>query len=331
MKNRLTWFLIALFLLVGPGCALGKAVPNSPANVSRVMPVDISGHWAEQDIQAAVNQELMAGTGKNSQGQNIFSPEAAVSRAQLAAVLVRAFQLDYGDKRFIKQPLASDYYQDVDNGIWYAQDVVFCAINGIFEGDGDKFDPNRSVNRVEVARAVQRSFQAKGINVVMIMMMPNYNDMSGLSQEETNALVFVSNTGIMKGDGDNKFRPRQAVKRAELARILNRCTSMMSIDESYNNKEYTVAAGKSFTITLPSNPSTGYSWTLADSGDKTLLQLVSEDFQPGTDSRLVGQAGTSSWKFTALQSGTTQIKLVYSRLWESVQPAKTFEVKIIIR
>jgi len=273
----------------------------------------------------------MVGNGLNQQGQPIFSPEAVVSRAQLAAVLVRTFNLDYGDKRFIKQPLASDYYRDVDNKTWYAGDVVMCAVNDIFTDESDKFQPNRSVSRIEVARAVQRCFEAKGINVVMIMMMPEYNDMKGLSQEETNALVFASNTGIMKGDGDNNFRPRQAVKRAELARILNRCTSMMSVDQSYNNKEYSLKAGQSFTLSLPGNPTTGYSWTLAEPGDKDLLKLAGEGFQTGADSRLVGQGGTAWGKFTALKTGTTKIKLIYARPWESVQPAQTFELTVIIK
>lgn len=330
MKRRLTWFLIALFLLVGPGCALGQAIPNPPVDVLRVMPADISGHWAEADIKAAVNSNLMVGTGQDSQGRPLFSPEASVSRAQLAAVLVRTFQLDYGDKRFIKQPLATDYYRDVDNHSWYADALVMCAINGVFPGDSNKFEPNRSVSRIEIAQAVKNSFAAKGIDVVMIMVMPEYKDMGGLSQDETNALVFVSNTGIMKGDGDNNFRPRQAVKRAELARILNRCSSMMSIDQSYNNKEYNIKVGQSFTLSLPSNPTTGYSWMM-DIEDKSLLKVESEGFQSGSDAMLVGQGGTAWWKLTALKSGTTRVKLVYARPWESVQPAKTFELTVIIK
>jgi len=330
MKRHLTWFLIALLLFIGPGCALGQAVPNLPEDEDRVMVVDINGHWAEQDIKTVMYQGLMAGTGSISPGRVVFSPEAAVSRAQLAAVLVRTFNLDYGDKRFIKQPVASDYYRDVDNGAWYAGDAVMCAINDIFAGYGDKFDPTRSVSRIEVAQAVKRCFEAKKINVVMIMMMPNYNDMKGLTQEETNALVFASNTGIMKGNGDNNFRPQQAVKRAELARILNRCTNMMSVDQSYNNKEYTMAAGQSFTLSLPGNPSTGYSWMM-DIEDKTLLHVDSEGFQAGSDSRLVGQGGTNWWKLTALKSGTTKVKLIYARPWESVQPAQTFELTVIIK
>lgn len=328
MQRHLTWLMMLLFILTVPGGAWAET-PDQ-ATVTRASAADIKGHWAQQEIQTVIDRGLMVGTGRDGQGQCIFSPEAAVSRAQLAAVLTRTFNLDYGDKRFIKQPLASDYYRDVDNKAWYADALVMCAINDIFAGDGEKFQPGRSVTRIEVAQAVKRCFEAKKIDVVMIMMMPVYNDMKGLTQEETNALVFVSNTAIMKGDGDDNFRPQQSVKRAELARILNRCTSMMSVDKSYNNKEYKLAVGQNFTLSLPGNPTTGYAWMM-DIGDKSLLRLDSEGFLPPSDTRLVGQGGTNWWKFTALKSGITTLKLNYQRPWESVQPAQTFELTVIIK
>lgn len=88
--------------------------------------IDIHGHWSEQDIQVVSSLGLMNGTGTTDQGFRNFSPEGIVSRAQLATVLQHTFQLDYGQIRFVKQPLASDYYRDVDNEAWYANDLSPC-------------------------------------------------------------------------------------------------------------------------------------------------------------------------------------------------------------
>ncbi|NSW84530.1 MAG: hypothetical protein HPY90_15090 [Syntrophothermus sp.] len=33
--------------------------------------------------------------------------------------------------RFIKQPLPSDYYLDINNQAWYAEAALFCAINDL--------------------------------------------------------------------------------------------------------------------------------------------------------------------------------------------------------
>ena len=106
---------------------------------------DISGLSAARDIEMVANLGVMIGTGTNGQGLRLFSPDENVTRAQLAVVLQRTFQLDYGQKRFFKQPQATDYYRDVDNQAWYADGLVMCAINNIF-ASADNFYPDRAVS-----------------------------------------------------------------------------------------------------------------------------------------------------------------------------------------
>jgi len=219
LKKTLLLLIMAIMLVL-PG---GASAQLSPGDF-----VDIRGHWAEQNIAAVSSLGLMNGIGTTYQGFRIFSPEGTVSRAQLANVLQRTFQLDYGMLRFIKQPLASDYYRDVDDAAWYADGVLMCTINNIFEKTGN-FSPDSSVSRIEVARSIYRSFNAKGISVPMIMLMPIYEDTSSLSQEDINAITFVSNTGIMRGN-NNCFRPEQNMTRAELATVLNRCCALVRIN-----------------------------------------------------------------------------------------------------
>jgi len=293
--------------------------------------IDIHGHWAEQDIEAVSSLGLMNGTGTTDQGFRVFSPEGTVSRAQLASVLQRTFHLDYGQIRFIKQPLASDYYQDVDNEAWYADDLVMCAINNIFPASGN-FCPDRPATRLEIAQAIYRCFNAKGISVPMIMMMPVFEDTDSLSPEDINAIVFVNNTGIMKGN-NNFFRPEQNMTRAELAKVVNRCVSLMAVDESYNGNEYHVQVGQSFIVSLHSNPTTGFVWNIKNAGDEKIISLINNNYlvnNAENQPAVVGQGGQQYWQFKALQPGTTDLQLVYARPWESVQPAQTFNLKVIV-
>lgn len=323
MYRKLIPICMMLFIMGLPGTAGAKLDPGDFA--------DIRGHWAEQEISSSCSLGLMNGTGVNEQGEAVFMPDGQVSRAQFATVLVRAFQLDYGDVKFVKEPAASDYYQDVNNQDWFADEVVLCAINGIFDSSSN-FYPDRSVTRIEAARAIQRCFDAKGIVVPMIEIMPIYEDTSSLSQSDFNAVVFVSNTGIMKGN-DGLFRPDEGVKRGELAKMMNRCVSMMNVNENYNNGEYTLKAGQSFTLSLASNPTTGYQWDFTNRGDDRLLALTGETYQSDSVSSgqvLVGQGGRDYWTFEAIQAGTTEISMWYARPWESVQPAQVFKLKVII-
>ena len=315
MKRVMTLLLIAVFALTAPALSLGKMSPGEF--------IDINGHWGEKSIRNAEQLGLMNGAGSTEDGLfRIFAPENTVNRAQMATVLVRVFQLDgaIGDEKI------GDYYRDVDKDVWYAEAALICAVNQVF-APGDYFYPQQEVSRLEVARAVQKCFTVKNVSMPMIMMLPVYSDMDKLSQEDINALAFVSNTGIMSGDGWY-FRPAASIKRAELAKVLNSCASLLALNETHNGKAYSLAAGESFLLSLDSNPSNGYSWTLDSSWNQELLELSSKGYLDTENRNAVGQGGQEFWRFKALKAGETEIKLIYSRPWESVQPLKTFTLKV---
>ena len=227
MKRFISCVMILMLLALSAAPVLAKL--KTPGDFT-----DTQGHWAQKNISAVCNLGLMSGMGVNGQGHKVFSPDSLVNRAQLAVVLQNVFELDYGEKRFVKQPLASDYYQDVDNQVWYAEALTLAAINEIFDANSN-FYPQQAVTRIEVARAIHRCVNAKGLSIPMIMLMPNYRDMEGLSQEDTNALVFTSNTGLMKGDGQC-WRPHDRITRAELATVVNGLVRLLGVDESYDVK-----------------------------------------------------------------------------------------------
>jgi predicted secreted protein len=320
-KNAI--FLLVALLLVFPGIVLSAQTISNDF-------IDINDHWAKPYIQLVTDWNLMNGTGIDDCGLRVFSPEDTVSRAELAKVLQRTFQFDYGSIRFIKQPLASDYYRDVDNNAWYADDLVMCSINNIFPVTNNYFLPDSSVSRVEIARSIYRAFNAKGISIPMIMMMPIYEDTNNLAQEDINAITFVSNTGIMKGD-NNYFRPANYMTRGELTKVLCRCVDLIAVKEDLNGQEYKVKVGQNFYLSLNSNLSTGYTWSFKNSGDESKLASCGNTYlSNNTEEKIVGQGGRQYWQFKALQAGTTELQMVYARPWESVQPAQVFNVKIIV-
>ena len=322
MQKKIVLFLIVLIVLSFPGVSMAKLAPGDF--------IDIKGSWAEQEIQTVCNLGLMKGTGTTAQGFRVFSPEALVTRSQLASVMVRTFQLDYGLIRFFKEPLASDYYRDVANKAWYAGDVVMCAINKIF-AEAERFSPDTAVSRIDLARAIEHAFTAKGITAAITRDIPGYEDIQALSQQDLNTLIFACNTGIMRGDGQN-FRPRDTVKRAELASVLKRCSELIAVNERNDGRQYTVKVGQTFGVSLASNPTTGYGWTISETLDEKVLAPSDGNYLSVGDPNkpMMGQGGRTYWKFTALKAGQTELKMVYARPWESVQPAQTFTLKVMV-
>jgi len=330
MKKYFIWSFALLYLLFTPLTSLAQDTAVSGSFI------DITGHWAKEDIESVCKLGLMNGTEINRQGLRTFSPEEGLTWAQLASVLMRTFHLDLDPQAYTNQPRLSDYCQDVDEQAWYAEAVLLCTINQIFTGQ-DNFRPDREVTRMELAQSIYHCFRAKDINIPVIMMMPTYSDIQSLSHQDINIIAFVSNTGIMKGYGQ-EFRPQQAVKRAELASVIYRCALILElnqntnieVDDAYNGKTLTLPVGETFMLSLQGNPSSGYEWSMDNGNDEVLLTTLDKGFKTQQSSDLLGQIGKFYWKFKALQPGSTHIKLVYARPWESVQPLKTYQLQVEI-
>jgi inhibitor of cysteine peptidase len=90
------------------------------------------------------------------------------------------------------------------------------------------------------------------------------------------------------------------------------------------------AAGGQFSVTLASNPTTGYKWDLAMPLDSNFLALVTNIYvRP--NSQLMGAGGNEVWTFKALKQGTTRIDFKYVRPWEqNVPPARVTNVVVVI-
>ena len=81
-------------------------------------------------------------------------------------------------------------------------------------------------------------------------------------------------------------------------------------------KELSVKAGDSFTVTLCSNPTTGFQWESAVISDQSVLTETNHQFVGPEDENLVGAGGEDVWTFQALKKGTSSISIAYSRPWE---------------
>lgn len=90
--------------------------------------------------------------------------------------------------------------------------------------------------------------------------------------------------------------------------------------------------GQTLTLTLPSNPTTGYRWQLKDRAAAILVPLGPEVYSLPEEAGLVGSAGVSTWRFQAREAGQGSLTLVYQQPWApEVQPVQTFDCAISVR
>ncbi|WP_433575992.1 protease inhibitor I42 family protein [Nocardia brasiliensis] len=106
--------------------------------------------------------------------------------------------------------------------------------------------------------------------------------------------------------------------------------SVLNATQEANGQERRLTIGQSLVLTLPANPSTGFSWQISGldpnvarvQGEPTFKQDPSVPVAPGA-------GGTSEWTFVGEGAGVTQLTMDYMRPWEQgIAPAQTFSLTI---
>jgi inhibitor of cysteine peptidase len=109
-------------------------------------------------------------------------------------------------------------------------------------------------------------------------------------------------------------------------------TNGTSLTDADNSKQITVKSGDVVTVTLESNPTTGYSWQVIEIDNAVLLQDGDPEYKQAPSSEgLVGAGGTETFRFKAVGIGETTLGLGYMRPWESVPPIQTFTIQVIVQ
>ena len=95
--------------------------------------------------------------------------------------------------------------------------------------------------------------------------------------------------------------------------------------------------GSDYIVRIPSNPSTGYSWTAIVKGREDILSfnekiMEEQDEKSEAGGHTKGSSGTEIWKFNVLAAGKSDLLLAYRRSWEgSVAPIKYYICSVTVR
>jgi uncharacterized protein YgiM (DUF1202 family) len=164
---------------------------------------DIRGHWAAAEIEQALTAGYVSGYPDGS-----FKPNAAVTRAELAVMVVQAFHLAGG------QPAGGQnnhVFKDVSARDWFAPAVNAALADGIVSGYPDgTFRPRKSVNRQEAACML-----AGLLNLNTATASLNFTDKSQVASWAISSVSMLNAQGIIAGYPDGAFKPGKVISRAE--------------------------------------------------------------------------------------------------------------------
>jgi len=112
-----------------------------------------------------------------------------------------------------------------------------------------------------------------------------------------------------------------------LALVLTRASG----GDKVTGDTFETTVGKTFTIALDANMTTGYNWSQTIKDTNVVAYVDNAYVAAASDPQIVGGGGTDTFTFKAVGKGTTTITLFYARPWESVPPAQTKVITVTIK
>ena len=186
---------------------------------------DFPQNWSKDAMEFAVKNNFITGVSEDK-----IAPKAALTRAQLAAILSRAMKTGAGDVSVL------DSFTDADKNAWYAGAMAKAVELNILYGDGDSIYPDRPVTRQELFTILVRAFSVTGGDESTLA---SYNDAGSISSWAKAAISAMIAQGYAAGYEDKTLRPAQQVTREEFAQLLHRMREHYSSSDTSEDKTET--------------------------------------------------------------------------------------------
>jgi len=174
--------------------------------------VDISSHWAEDEIIAAYNAGLVNGI-----GGGCFAPDSEVNRAAFVTMLYR----------MAGEPAVSDLttaFVDVPADSFYGAAVRWAVDKGITNGiSATAFGPGKAISRQEMMTMLWR--YAKNVenrDVSAAADLGAFTDGAAVASWAEAAMGWALTQGLLEGYPDGTVQPGTTAVRAQAAAILCR-------------------------------------------------------------------------------------------------------------
>lgn len=165
---------------------------------------DITGHWAEDQIRQLISMQAIDGYPNGT-----FGADKAISRAEFATVLVKAFHLSYANGRVFS-----------DTSVHWARDFIATAeSHGILSGyNEDYFGPDDPITREQMAvmlvNAAELEMNKSG------SLADIFHDSALISDWARPAVVTAFKQKIISGYADGCYRAKTGASRAEAVSVI---------------------------------------------------------------------------------------------------------------
>lgn len=173
---------------------------------------DVSGKWSEQAVNDMASRMIVNGVDADH-----YNPNAEVTRAELAAIMVRALGLAENG--------SGSTFNDVNASDWYAGAVAQAARYGLIQGYADgSFGPDRTVTRQEALVMLTRAMKLAKLDTKTVdtaSTLAPFADHAAVATWAQDAVATAVQSGLVQGNSKG-LAPTQHLSRAETAAIVQR-------------------------------------------------------------------------------------------------------------
>ncbi|MDO7908200.1 bifunctional 2',3'-cyclic-nucleotide 2'-phosphodiesterase/3'-nucleotidase [Paenibacillus sp. JX-17] len=204
--------------------------PSTPAPTTGSFKDVPEDHWAFSYISDLAAKKLVSGKTADA-----FAPNANVTRAEFASLLVNALEL----KAKGKAP-----FKDVAASSWYSSAVAAAYENGLISGvTKNSFAPNQPVTREQMAVIAKHALDVKAGETIKASSTNSFADASKISAWAQSDLNVAVDRGVIGGRGANLFVPKATATRAEAAKVVATLLSnievqLLSINDFHGQLDY---------------------------------------------------------------------------------------------
>ncbi|MGE5474925.1 MAG: S-layer homology domain-containing protein [Ignavibacteriales bacterium] len=177
---------------------------------------DVENHWAKEAVNDMGSRLVIDGVGEDK-----FKPDSDITRAEFAAIVVRALGL-------MRKGTGKDSFKDVRNTDWYFDAVSIAyeykLVNGYEDGN---FEPMDKITREQAMTMIARAIKITGLKIEfkdgeVEKLFTEYEDSEQSSAWAKDSIAACVKAGIVSGKSGRTLAPKDEITRAEVAAIVER-------------------------------------------------------------------------------------------------------------
>jgi hypothetical protein len=175
---------------------------------------DVEKHWAKKDVNDMASRLVVSGIGDDK-----FEPDRDITRAEFAAIVVRALGL-------MSPGSGKEAFIDVMKKSWYYDAVSIAYEYGIISGYGNgKFGPDDKITREQAMTMIARAMKITGSKVELAdgevdKLLTSFTDTNSAAEYAKASIASCVKAGIVSGRSGKLIAPKDNINQAEVEKVL---------------------------------------------------------------------------------------------------------------